>query len=187
MKKLLTLVLAVCMLLSLIPVSVAEGSDWVTLRVEMYDRSTAGFNVEDCWQLHYIQENFGDPNHIKVVWVPVSRWEEGEIISRYLAAGEAPDLCMTYGTANLESYITDGGIKNLDELMAEYGPDIAPFLSEEVLQYGQFDANDGRGKLQYYIPARRIIIAAQSSYIRGDWLEKLGMEEPKTLRNCMPT
>lgn len=181
MKKLLTLALAVCMLFSLIPSSLAEGDDWITLRVEMYDRSTAGFNVEDCWQLHYIQEHFGDPNHIKVVWVPVSRWEEGEIISRYLAAGEAPDLCMTYGSANLQSYITDGGIKNLDELMAEYGPDIAPFLGEEVLQYGQFDANDGRGKLQYYIPARRIIVAAQSCYIRGDWLEKLGMEEPKNI------
>lgn len=178
MKKLLTLVLAVCLLLGMAPAVAAAEDDWVTLRVEMYDRSTAGFNVEDCWQLHYIQENFGDPNHIKVVWVPVSRWEEGEILSRLLAGNEAPDLCMTYGTANLESYITDGGVRPLDELMAEYGPDIAPFLGEEVLQYGQFDANDGRGKLQYYIPARRIIVATQSAYIRGDWLEKLNMEVP---------
>ena len=181
MKKLLTLLLAACLLLGMIPAAAGAEDDWVTLRVEMYDRSTPGFNVEDCWQLHYIQEHFGDPNHIKVVWVPVSRWEEGEILSRLLAGGEAPDLCMTYGTPNLESYIADGGIKALDELMAEYGPDIAPFLGDEVLEYGKFDADDGRGKLQYYIPACRIIVATQSAYIRGDWLEKLGMEVPANI------
>ena len=66
MKKLLAMVLALSLMLGLIPAMAAAEDDWVTLRVEMYDRSTAGFNVEDCWQLHYIQDNFGDPNHIKV-------------------------------------------------------------------------------------------------------------------------
>ena len=67
MKKLLAMVLALSLMLGLIPAMAAAEDDWVTLRVEMYDRSTAGFNVEDCWQLHYIQENFGDPNHINYI------------------------------------------------------------------------------------------------------------------------
>ena len=52
MKKLVAMVLALSLMLGLIPALAAAEDDWVTLRVEMYDRSTAGFNVEDCWQLH---------------------------------------------------------------------------------------------------------------------------------------
>lgn len=72
MKKFLALVCTLCLLLTALPLTaLAADDDWVTLNVEMYDRSIAGFNVEDCWQLHYIQENFGNPNHIKVNWIPV--------------------------------------------------------------------------------------------------------------------
>ncbi len=176
MKKLLVLVLALCMLLSVMPaVSFAED-DWITLRVEMYDRSTAGFNVEDCWQLHYIQENFGDPNHIKVEWVPASRWSEGEVLSRWLQGGTAPDICMTYGTDLLQQYINQGGVRALDELLEEYGQELTEFLGAGVMQYGQFDA--GEGLKQYYLPARRIIVATQTAYIRADWLKELDMDVP---------
>ena len=167
MKRLFSLALALCMLLTLVPaLSVAE-SDWITLRVEMYDRSIAGFNVEDCWQLHYIQENFGDPNHIKVEWVPASRWSEGEVLSRWLQGGTAPDICMTYGTDLLQQYIDQGGVRPLDELLNEYGQDLTEFLGAEVLQYGQYDV--GSGIQQFYLPARRIIVATQtrSSSISG--------------------
>ena len=177
MKKILAIVLTLVLFLGMMPAgAMAADDDWTTLRVEMYDRSIAGFNVEDCWQLHYIQENFGDPNHIKVEWVSVSRWEEGEILSRQLAGQTAPDICMTYGTDLLQQYIDMGGIMPLDDLLAEYGQDIIEFLGEGVLQYGEFDA--GNGKEQYYLPARRIVVATQSMYIRQDWLDQLNMAMP---------
>lgn len=177
MKKFLALVCTLCLLLTALPLTaLAADDDWVTLNVEMYDRSIAGFNVEDCWQLHYIQENFGNPNHIKVNWIPVSRWEEGTILSTRLAGGTAPDICMTYGTDLVQQYIDMGGIMPLDDLLAEYGQELTAFVGDEVLQYGQYDVGDG--KEQYYLPARRIIVATQSMFIRKDWLEKLGMEVP---------
>ena len=171
MKKFLALVCTLCLLLTALPLTaLAADDDWVTLNVEMYDRSIAGFNVEDCWQLHYIQENFGDPNHIKVNWIPVSRWEEGTILSTRLAGGTAPDICMTYGTDLVQQYIDMGGIMPLDDLLAEYGQELTAFLGDEVLQYGQYDVGDG--KEQYYLPARRIVVATQSMFIRKDWLDK---------------
>ena len=177
MKKFLALVCTLCLLLTALPLTaLAADDDWVTLNVEMYDRSIAGFNVEDCWQLHYIQENFGNPNHIKVNWIPVSRWEEGTILSTRLAGGTAPDICMTYGTDLVQQYIDMGGIMPLDDLLAEYGQELTAFLGDEVLQYGQYDVGDG--KEQYFLPARRIVVATQSMFIRKDWLEKLGMEVP---------
>ena len=115
MKRMLTLLLSLCLLVGMIPLGAAVAEDdWITLRVEMYDRSIAGFNVEDCWQLRYIQENFGDPNHIKVEWVPVSRWEEGTILNTLLAGGTAPDICMTYGADLVQQYI-DMGAQTLKE------------------------------------------------------------------------
>jgi len=152
------------------------SDEWITLRVEMYDRSIAGFNVEDCMQLHYIQENFGDPNHIKVEWVPVSRWEEGTLLTNMLAGGTAPDICMTYGGDLVQQYIDMGGITPLDDLLDTYGQDLKAFLGQNVLQYGQYDT--GNGMEQFVLPARRIIIAAQTNYIRKDWLEKLNMSTP---------
>lgn len=162
-----------------VPANTAAADDWLTLRVEMYDRSIAGFNVEDCWQLHYIQENFGDPNHIKIEWVPVSRWEEGTILNTQLAGGTAPDICMTYGGDLVQQYVDMDGLYPLDGLLEEYGQDLKEFLGKDVLQYGQFDA--GNGMEQYCLPARRIIIAAQTNYIRKDWLEKLNMEVPTNI------
>lgn len=180
MKKLLSLVLVLLMVLSVMPMTAsAAEDDWITLRVEMYDRDIAGFNVEDCWQLHYIQENFGDPNHIKVEWVPIPRWTEGEVLATQLAGGTAPDICMTYGTDALQQYVDMGGIYELDALLDEYGQDIKPFLGEEVLQYGQINV-DGE-KIQYWLPARRIIVATQSMYIRADWLEALDMDVPTNI------
>ena len=179
MKKFLALVCTLCLLLTALPLTaLAADDDWVTLNVEMYDRSIAGFNVEDCWQLRYIQENFGDPNHIKINWIPVSRWEEGTILSTRLAGGTAPDICMTYGTDLVQQYIDMGGIMPLDDLLAEYGQELTAFLGDEVLQYGQYDVGDG--KEQYFLPARRIVVATQSMFIRKDWLDKLNMAEPTT-------
>ena len=179
MKRILTLLLTLCVLLGMVPVSAMANEGWLTLRVEMYDRSIAGFNVEDCWQLRYIQKNFGDPNKIKVEWVPVSRWEEGTILNNLLAGGTAPDICMTYGGDMVLQYAEMGGILPLDELLAEHGQELTAFLGQEVLQFGQFDV--GGGKLQYSLPARRIITAAQSMYIRQDWLDKLEMQVPNNV------
>ena len=175
MKKLIVFALVACLMIGILP-TVSLADDWTTLRVEMYDRSIAGFNVEDNWQLDYIQENFGDPNQITVEFVPASRWDEGTILSRWLQSGTAPDICLTYGTDLLQQYIDMGGILALDDLLAEYGQDVTAFLGDDVLQYGQFDA--GNGKEQYYLPARRIIVATQSMYIRQDWLDALDMKIP---------
>ena len=92
MKKILSLVLALALILSCmcLPASADVKYD-VTLRVEVFDRSIAGLNLEDCWQLRYAQENFGDPNGIKLQFVPVSRWEEGDILTTQISGETAAD------------------------------------------------------------------------------------------------
>lgn len=182
MKKMLSLVLALALILSCLCLpAVASADEQITLRVEVFDRSIAGLNLEDCMQLRYVQENFGDPNGIKVEFVPVSRWEEGDILTTQLAGETAADICVTYQGALVDQYIDMGGLLPLDDLIAEYGQNIVAFLGENLLSYGAQDTDGDGVKEQYYIPARRISVSNQGSFIRQDWLEALNMEEPKTI------
>ena len=175
MKRTMSLLLALTMLLCLLPQAFAED-DWITLRVECFDRNQAGFNVEDCMQLHYAQEHFGDPNHIKLQFVSVSRWEETNILNTLLAGQKAPDLCMTYDSSLMQTYIDQGGVLPLDDLLEEYGQDLKAFLGEECLKYG-VSAEDG---VRYNLVARRLQVGMIGVFVRGDWLEKLNIAAPTT-------
>lgn len=178
MKKTLSFVLALAMLLSCMVIPTALADDWLTLKVEAYDRSITGFNVEDCMQLRYIQENFGDPNHIKVEFVPTSRWEEGNLLTTWMGTGSAPDICMTY-SGNLEGWIQDGMAYPLGALIEEYGQNLRAFIGDELMEYGVKEV-DGE-KDQYMVPARRISVANVGHFIRQDWLDALNMEKPTTI------
>ena len=179
MKKTLSILLALAMLLGLATVAIAED-DWITLRVECFDREITGLDVTDCWQLHYAQENFGDPNHIKLEFVSFARWTEDELLTNALAGGTAPDICMTYN-GPVQQCIDDEGIWQLDDLLNEYGQNLKAFLGEDLLAYGQRD-HDGDGENeQWYIPARRISRANVGHFIREDWLKALNMDKPTTI------
>lgn len=192
MKRTLTLLLAVCMLIGLAPsFAAAANDDWTTLRVELFDRSTQGFSIEDNMQLRYIQESFGDPNHIKVEFVPVPRWSETEVLNTLLAGGTAPDICLTYDSSLIQQYINMGGLYPLDDLLAQYGQNLTALLGS-VLRYGQndvldadgnriLDANGNKETVQLFIPALRTSVAKLGGVIRGDWLAQLGMDVPATV------
>ena len=182
MKKLLAVLLTLTMLASLTSFAVADD-EWITLRVETYDREITGLDVTNCWQLKYAQEHFGDPNHVKLEFVSFARWTEGELLTNALAGGTAPDLCLTYNGGLVQQCIDDEGIWQLDDLLNEYGPNLKAFLGEELLGYGQSD-HDGDGtKEQWYLPARRISRANVGNFIREDWLKALNMEKPTDIES----
>ena len=180
MKKTLSILLALAMLLGLATAAIAE-EEWITLRVETFDREITGLDVTNCWQLHYAQEHFGDPNHIKLEFVSFARWTEGDLLTTALAGGTAPDICVTYNGGLVQQCIDDEGIWQLDDLLNEYGANLKAFLGDELLTYGQSD-HDGDGTPeQWYIPARRISRANVGNFIREDWLKALNMEKPTTI------
>ena len=74
-----------------------------------------------------------------------------------------------------------GGVTELSKLIDENGPNLKKFLGPDVLSYGIFS-----GK-QYTIPAKRTLQFTQSSYIRKDWLDKLGLPVPKTTEEFYKT
>lgn len=155
----------------------SASKDPVTLKVEVFDRGNAPAGagaVDNNFWTQWIQKNFGDPNNIKLQFIPVPRNQEVDKLNVLMSTGDAPDLVFTYDTNTINNYVKSGGLTELSKYIDENGPNLKKFLGQDVLNYGIFS-----GK-QYTIPAKRPLQYTQSSYIRKDWLDKLGMPVPKT-------
>lgn len=155
----------------------AVSKDPVTLKVEVFDRGSAPAGagpVDNNFWTQWIQKNFGDPNNIKMQFIPVPRNQEVDKLNILMASGDAPDLVFTYDTTTINNYVKSGGLTDVSTLIDANGPNLKKFLGTDVLSYGIFS-----GK-QYAIPAKRTLQFTQSSYIRKDWLDKLGLPVPKT-------
>ncbi|NOU62854.1 extracellular solute-binding protein [Paenibacillus sp. LMG 31461] len=149
----------------------------VTLKVEIFDRGNAPAGagpVDNNFWTQWIQKNFGDPNNIKLQFIPVPRNQEVDKLNVLMASGDAPDIVFTYDTTTINNYVKSGGLTDLSQLIEQNGPNLKKFLGDDVLKYGIFS-----GK-QYTIPGKRTLQFTQSSYIRKDWLDKLGLPVPKT-------
>ena len=102
MKKILALVLAAALLLSLVSLSTAEeAAAWepfaenVTITIPVYDRGQAGVpNVEDNYWTKWIQENFGDKYNVTVKYVAIPRTDVMTKYSMLAAANDLPTVLM---------------------------------------------------------------------------------------------
>ncbi|WP_139998020.1 extracellular solute-binding protein [Paenibacillus paridis] len=149
----------------------------VTLKVEVFDRgnSPAGSTITDNYWTKWVNENFGTQSNIDVEYVPVPRSEEVEKLNVLMASGSnVPDIVFTYDPNTFNRYAKQGGLTDLGSLLDEYGPNLKAFLGDDVLNYGKFEGT------QFAIPAKRSNTGKYASFIRQDWLDKLGMPVPQT-------
>lgn len=156
----------------------------VTLKVEVFDRgnSPAGMSVTDNYLTKYVQDNFGNPNNVKVEYVPVPRSEEVEKLNVLMASGgDVPDIVFTYDPNTFNRYAQQGGLTELSGLLDQYGPNLKSFLGEDTLDYGKYE-----DKL-FAIPAKRANLGKYASAIRQDWLDKLSMPVPTTTEELYNT
>jgi putative aldouronate transport system substrate-binding protein len=148
----------------------------VTLKVEVFDRgnSPSGVTVTDNFWTKWVQQNFGDKNNIKVEYSPLPRTEEVPKLNVLMASGDVPDIVFTYDENTVFKYVEQGGLMDVGKLIDQYGPNLKAYLGAQTLEGGKFNG------IQYSIPAKRVFLGKYSSYIRKDWLDKVGMPVPKT-------
>lgn len=146
----------------------------VELRVSVFDRGTKGYIADNNCQTKWIQQKFGDPNNIKVTFVPIPRSQEIDKLNILMASNQAPDICFTYSDGVVINFAKNGSLVDLGGLLDKNAPNLKKFLGDDLLSYGRWD------NVQYAIPAKRVNLAALSTFIRKDWLDKLGMPVPKT-------
>ena len=153
--------------------------DNVTLTVEVFDRSNApeGSTVVDNKWVDYINENMNKVG-INIEFVAVPRSEEVEKVQTMMASGTGADIMLCYTTSVVEGFFNDGGTYDLAPYIDGEGQaeNLKKYIGEDCLNI----ARNSEGNL-WAVAARRASIAQDETFIRKDWLDKLGMDVPTTV------
>lgn len=156
----------------------SESSKVVDLSVELFDRANTPADqgtVDNNRWTKYIQEEMLKKG-VNVTFQTIPRGEEVTKLNVLMASGTAPDISFTYDRNVFIQYANDGGLNDLGPSVEEFGENIQKRSETDILKYGKI--NDK----QYSIPANRAGIMGvtphYSSFIRKDWVEKVGMEMP---------
>lgn len=169
MKKALCLLLMVLLVLGMVPTGSAQTAT-ITLRVAVFERgnttNTYGTVSDNHWT-RWVQKEFGDPNGIKVEYVPIPRAEEAAKLNTLMASNSAPDVVFSYDTQMIINYGKDGGLTELSALLEQYAPNVLANQSAS-LPYGNYEGQ------QFAVPAVRIKTGRYTSFIRKDWLDQMG-------------
>lgn len=153
-----------------------------SITVEIFDRSNPGGSTpEDNFYTDFIKEGMLRDHNVKVTFVPVPRWTEVEVLNNLLAAGDAPNICVTYDYPTILAYANMGGVTDMSPYLEEYKkllPNLWGFLGEQNLYWNK---DPEKGTI-WAIEARLFHDTRINTFVREDWLKKLGIPEPTTLK-----
>ena len=169
-----------------------EMPEYSEITVEIFDRGTDGGKTDptnNYWTQWITDKVLADEN-IGVTFQAVSRWEETEQLNNLMAAGSAPDVCVTYSTDLISNYRDLGGLTNIEPYIDTLLVDLKDFLGPDLAVPGRDmimrDMIPETGEV-YSVPARRINVARINTFIRKDWVDALGMELPTTTQEYYDT
>lgn len=187
MKRILSVVLALALLLSLASVASAEvPADWepfaenVTITVPVYDRSKEGYPaVDNNYWTQWIQSEFGDKYNVTVKYVAIPR---GDVMTKYsllVAGGDTPTILMEYDYPKVAQWANDGNMQTID---LEAFKAVAPTFYQKMVDNNQLNYTDINGET-YFVLTERPYYATQYTYytvVRMDWLRKVGYDHVPT-------
>lgn len=124
--------------------------------------------------------------HIKGV-LAQSTTDPDSAFNLMMASGNLADIVHTYGRAKFAKYGLEGAFIPLNDLINTHAPNFQKLLDEKPVVRDFITATDGN---IYFIPMVPDGEASQGWFIRQDWLDKLGLDAPKTVDefySCMVT
>lgn len=152
------------------------------ITVEVFDRGNdGGSKPEDNFYTNFIKEGMLRDHNVEVTFVPVPRWTEVEQINNLLAAGDAPDVCVTYDYPTIQTYAGMGGVLDMSTYLEENKellPNLYGLLTESNINW---DRDPETGTI-WAIEARLAHPTRINTFVREDWLKKLNLSEPTTLQ-----
>ncbi len=155
-------------------------ADTRKITVEVYDRGNdGGSDPTNNMYTKYIHDGMLADHNVEVEFKAVPRWTEVDEINNLLAAGEAPDVCLTYSYATIQTYANMGGVQDLSELVETYKAD-TPHLWDwlgEVNMYWDKSPVDGT---LWAIEGKRATTNRINTFVRQDWLDALDLKAPTT-------
>ena len=192
-KRILSVLLACCMCFSLAACGSGKGenaagadagmkdgkfTETVKISVEVYDRGNdGGSDPTNNMYTDYIKKGMLETYNVDVEFVAVSRWEEVQQINNLLAGGTAPDICLTYDYPTIQTYAGMDGVLELNQYLDQYKdmlPNLWNWLGDTNIYW---DKDPNTGEL-WAIEGKRADTKRINTFIREDWLDKLGMKAP---------
>jgi putative aldouronate transport system substrate-binding protein len=163
----------------------SSGSPAEVVNVEVFNRGTDGGRSDPTKNNYtdWIQEKILREENIRVNFISIPRSDETSALNNMMAAGNPPDICLTYDMALIANYRDLGGLYDMAPNIGRLMPDLDKFLGEDPMLPGRrfiLRSRDAATGEVYSIPARRMNTARSSTFIRKDWLDKLGLGLPKT-------
>ena len=186
MKRIVSLVLALMMALSMAVVASAEEAtgiaSWapfeerVTITVPVYDRSKQGYPaVDDNYWTRWVQSEFGDKWNVEVKYVAIPR---GDVMTKYsllIAAEDTPTIMMEYDYPKVAQWATDGAMQVID--LAEFAK-VAPTYYGKMVENNQLGYTDIGGETYFVLSERPYYNTGYTYYtfVRMDWLRAVGYD-----------
>jgi putative aldouronate transport system substrate-binding protein len=164
----------------------------VRITVEVFDRGTDGGKTDpanNAWT-DWIKAKLLKDENIAVTFVPISRWNEEQDIVNRMAAQDAPDLCYTYSMDNVRNWGLQGGVFDLAQYVDTLLPAMKEMMGEDPTIPGQnliWNSRDVETGALYGISNRYMYTASHNTFIRQDWLDKLGLPAPRTTQQFYDT
>ncbi|MCR4792567.1 MAG: extracellular solute-binding protein [Lachnospiraceae bacterium] len=150
------------------------------ITVEVYDRGNdGGTDPTNNMYTDYIKAGMLADHNVEVEFVAVPRWTEVDEINNLLAAGTAPDICLTYSYATIQTYADMGGVLDLQNIVVDYKNDIPNLWNWLGTTNMYWDKSVTDGTL-WAIEGKRANNNRIVTFVRQDWLDALGLQAPTT-------
>ena len=155
-------------------------ADTRKITVEIYDRGNdGGSDPENNMYTEYIKKGMLEEHNVEVTFKKVPRWTEVDDINNLLAAGEAPDICVTYSYPTVLTYAQMGGVIDLQDLIEQYKADTPNLWNWLGDQNMLWDKDPKTGEV-WALEGRRAEQQRIVTFVRQDWLDALNMKAPTT-------
>jgi putative aldouronate transport system substrate-binding protein len=151
----------------------------VTITVPVYDRSIQGQNpVDNNYWTKWVQKEFGDKYNVEVKYVAIPRTDVMTKYNLLIAGGQTPTILMEYDYPKVAQWANDGAMA---EISIKDFSQVAPSYYKKMVDNKQLDYTKINGK-DYFVLSERPYYNTTytyATYYRKDWLDKLGIAEPK--------
>jgi putative aldouronate transport system substrate-binding protein len=156
-----------------------------SISVEVFDRGTDGGRSDPTnnnWTT-WIREKLLKDENIDITFVAIPRGQEGPGLTTMMAAGDAPDISISYDTGLVTTFSIQGGLVDMNPYVDSLMPDLKEWLGDDEALPGKkliYRLLDRQTDKLYAVPARRTVLPREGLFIRKDWLDKLGLPLPTT-------
>ena len=186
-SRILALVLALVMVLTLVPTAMAEDEPMkISVAGYMFGPIDNEKDVVTPAVEKMLKEKYGINVDIEVVYIEQGNY--AEILNTRLSGGTAPDVFLAQSTTALNDYLDQGVIKTWDEeFFKENAPDVYNFVMNGAA-YGDLINDVEAWKKAATRDGKMVVLPSfkpdgsmpyKTLIYRGDWLDKLGVTEQR--------